>query len=348
MNLLDKTNSSNAFSSFKPLRTFLATCMLFSSSLTAASATGLSFSFVFADAAGVGFNDIAEGADRRAAMISAGDLYSQMFGSHFSNMGNIVINATASDDPTSPTLASAGSAYVQGSGPGFNDQGVIREKLLSGTDLNGSVADGEVNVNFGNDWELDPNAAVDLTEFDFFAAVFHEFSHALGFASGIAENGEDSYGYKTDGNWAFFDQFLTDENGAPVVDPSSFNIVQDLWDSSSIGGDSPADGLFFNGPNAVAANGGNPVGIFSPTTWVQGSSGSHLDTDNPALTGLLMVHDRDFGSATRTFSAIEVGIFTDLGYTAATTAVPEPETYVLMILGLTTIYALRRKGIIQF
>jgi hypothetical protein len=323
-----------AFLRFGSRKVIAPLCILTVGSISSANATGLNFNFIFEDATGVGFNDATKGADRRAAMITAGDLFGQMFGSHFSNMGTIDISATASDDPLSPTLASAGSAYVQGATPGFNDDGVIRQKLLTGVDLNGAASDGEVNVNFGNDWELDPNATVDLMEFDFFAAVFHEFSHALGFASGIQENGEDSYGYTTDGNWAFFDQFLSDKNGNLVVDPTTFDINQALWDSTSVGGDSPADGLFFNGANAVSANGGNPVGIFSPTTWVDGSSGSHLDTNNAALVGSMLVHDRDFGPATRTYSAIEVGIFTDLGYTAINTAVPEPGTLLLLAAGL--------------
>lgn len=55
----------------------------------------------------------------------------------------------------------------------------------SGTDLNGASADGVVNVNFGQSWQLDPNAAVGSGGFDFYGVVFHEFTHALGFLTTI-------------------------------------------------------------------------------------------------------------------------------------------------------------------
>ncbi len=164
--------------------------------------------------------------------------------------------------------------------------------------------------------------------------MFHEFTHALGFASNIDQNGADGYGYLLDGNWVMFDRFLTDVNGNDVVDHTTFDINQSTWDFASVGGTSPDAGLFFSGPNALAANGGIPIGIFSPIVWENGSSGSHLDTNNPLYAGMMMVHDRDYGSQAKDYSGIEVGILKDLGYTAASAEVPEPSTYVLFILGL--------------
>ena len=42
------------------------------------------------------------------------------------------------------------------------------------------------------------------------------------------------------------------------------------------GGDA---GLYFGGANAVAANSGNPVPLYTPNPWESGSSMSHLDDD---------------------------------------------------------------------
>ena len=82
-----------------------------------------------------------------------------------------------------------------------------------------------------------------------------------------------------------------------------------------------AAGMFFNGAHAVAANNNQLVGLYSPTTWIDGSSVSHLDTDNPAYGGMMMLHAVGTGNAARDYSAIEVGMMQDLGYTAVT-AVP--------------------------
>ncbi|MBT0959896.1 PEP-CTERM sorting domain-containing protein [Denitromonas sp. IR12] len=117
-----------------------------------------------------------------------------------------------------------------------------------------------------------------------------------------------------------------------MINPD-FTLNQGAWDAASVGGASPAEGMFFYGANAMAANGGNPVGLYSPTTWEGGSSVSHLDTDNPALEAMMMTHAGPDGPSPRVFSAIEVGVLTDLGFTAVT-PVPEPETYAMLLAGL--------------
>ena len=94
--------------------------------------------------------------------------------------------------------------------------------------------------------------------------------------------------------------------------------------------------------NAMAANGGNKVGLYSPTTWNGGSSGSHLDTQFPAYSSMMMTHSIAKGIEKRSYSNIEVGIMTDLGY-AQVTAVPEPQSYALMLAGLGLIGFLRAR-----
>ena len=127
-----------------------------------------------------------------------------------------------------------------------------------------------------------------------------------------------------------------------MVDPGTFAINQTAWDSASVGGTSPGAGLFFNGANAVAANGGNLVGIYSPTTWEGGSSGSHIDTDNPAYAGMMMLHATSTGPGARDYSAVEIGMLRDLGYTLAA-PIPEPGTYGLMLAGLGLVGWLARR-----
>lgn len=308
--------------------TALLTCLITGSYANA----GITFSFNFLDAAGTGFNDATHGADRRAALETAGTAFSSLFASHFTNSGTVVLDVTGSDDSSSGTLASAGSNLIDPGVAGFGGSEVIRTKLQGGSDLNGLDADGSVNVNFGQPWQLAIGTTPSASEFDFYSTLYHEFSHALGFASMISQSGAPIFGTKSAGTWGAFDQYLTDVSGNHVIDSSTFGLNQSTWDAASVGGTSPAAGLFFSGAYAMAANGGNRVGIYSPTTWVDGSSGSHLDDDNPALAGMMMLSASDKGPYARSFSNIEVGVFRDLGYTVS--AVPEPETYALMIAGL--------------
>ncbi len=112
--------------------------------------------------------------------------------------------------------------------------------------------------------------------------MIHELLHAVGFGSAIQQNGNDPFG-TTPGNAAFwepFDAFVGDKDGA-IIDGNGI-LDATKWNAASVGGTGsvPAsDGLYFHGTNAKNANGGNPVPVYSPTTWQSGSSGSHLDGD---------------------------------------------------------------------
>jgi hypothetical protein len=312
----------------------LITASLLTAMTALPSQAGIMFNFDYSgNAAGVGFEDVVEGASRKAALDTAGNLFSDLFGSYFSDSATLDIAVTSSDNSGSGTLASAGSNYVSAcpvSG-GCVVTEVVKTKLQTGIDANGAATDGNVDVNWGWDWQLDSNTPADFgaDEFDFFAAIFHELTHALGFSSVIFEDGS---GLFID-EWASFDLFLQDNNGESVV-TDTFFIDHSAWDAASVGGTD--DGLFFGGANAMAANGGNAVEIYSPTTWEEGSSGSHLD--KAVFTTDMMKHDRDYGPETRTYSAVDVGILTDIGYTRnATTvsvSVPEPGTLGLVLVGL--------------
>lgn len=323
------------------LKKSIITASVFAAMAAMPSQAGVMFNFDYSsNTAGVGFLDSSEGVARRAALDTAGDMFSAMFGNYFSDSATLDISVTSTDDSTSGTLASAGSNLISTcpvSG-GCVATEVVKTKLQTGVDANGAGLDGSVDVNWGWDWQLDPNTPADATasEFDFFAALFHELTHALGFSSLIDQNG---VGFFND-EWSTFDTFLQDSTGAKVV-TNAFFIDQPVWDAASVGG--TGNGLYFGGANAVAANGGNAVEIYSPTTWADGSSGSHID-GNPFPTDM-MKYDRDFGPETRDYSAINVGILTDLGYTrVASTSVPESSTLGLGLLGLAGLFLRRRKA----
>ena len=120
-----------------------------------------------------------------------------------------------------------------------------------------------------------------------------------------------------------------------MINGTTFALDGTRWNAASVGGTgaTPAvNGLYFNGPKATAANGGNPVPIYSPNVWSGGSSGSHLDTDFfTAANVKMMNHESPVASGLdiRVIDAITVGILKDIGYTQI---VPEPAA--LAVLGL--------------
>ncbi len=289
------------------------------------------FSFNYTDAAGQGFNKGGvEGQQRRNALETAASQFATAFSSYSANLV-LDVNGSATGD----TLMGAGTNYKDGRAAGFGLGEVVRNKVLFGTDLNGATSDGSVAVNFGFTWQLDHNVTVASDQADWYSTAYHEFSHAFGFASGIsttggigANDGYQSYDVvNTDGSWAKFDQFITDKDGNSVFAGSNLNETN--YESLLVGGKSPEGGLFFNGTEGR-------YGLYTPTTFKEGSSGAHLDDQNAAYAGMLMLANSDFGPNARLFSSLEQSIFRDLGYmnVGQISAVPEPSTFSLLaVLG---------------
>ena len=267
-------------------------------------AAQISFAFTF-NGDGVGFNDPTNGAVRQAALHAAAAELARLLPVARPVTITFLVNSDSKDNTT---LASAGSAAV-GSEPGFSPT-VVQQKIITGVDANGDDPDGEITWNFFHNWALGENVANDA--FDFRSTAMHEIMHALGFINAISKTGQGllDLPMSQPNLWKIFDLFIVDTSGNRLVRPDfTFN-------SSLISALTGGSSLFFNGPNAVAANGGRPVVLYSPTTWEDGSSGgSH--TDDSTYTGslaLLMNAASDTGLGPRTISALELGILQDLGY----------------------------------
>lgn len=220
----------------------------------------------------------------------------------------ITYDVTATSDSFSSTLASAGSDLT-GAGAGFFDT-VVQQKILTGTDSNGSAADGQIDWNFGRSWGY--GASVAGGSYDFTSTAMHELLHTFGFLSYV-----DAPGNNTGQSWTTFDRYITTSGGTPVIDRTTF-----LWntgyDTNLTGG---GGGLYFDGTNAVAAYGG-PVPLYTPNPWEPGSSVSHLR--DSAFTGAnekLMNAQVSAGTGVRIVSAVELAMLKDIGYTVSNTPI---------------------------
>lgn len=302
------------------------------------SHAAINFSFNYVDPSGVGFNASGQtGVDRKAALESAAGIVESLFSNYNATLQIDVNGGETNDD----TLASASSNYNGPFGTGFGNQGDVQIKILGGVDPSGG-ADGSVNWNF-QDFTWNTTNTVPVTEFDFISTAAHELLHTVGFLSDIAQNGNDPGGNTpgNPGNWSPFDQFVADSSGTLI---SSFALDGSRWNAASIGGTgtTPAtNGLYFNGANATAANGGNPVPLYSPNPWEDGSSGSHLDDFYfSGANQLLMNAASEPGQGIRTVSAIERGILADIGYV---NIVPEPSSSLLLFSSFMGIFLRRRR-----
>ena len=263
-----------------------------------------SFAFDLSDAPGFADNPAA-----RDALTRAGTLV----GGYFANYdASIELAVTDLNDPDAGTLATGGTTFSGGSQPGFGARGFVGSEILDGRDRNGGRPDGRLTVNFGSNFGfVDPLAP---GQFDFVGTLAHEILHTVGFSSSIDENGRDLFGTPAGepGRFAPFDRFVGDVDG-PVIDPGTAVLDAGRYSAAATGGAGDA-GLFFHGPEAIAANGGAPVPLFSPEDFSDGSSISHLDDDT--LAGDFILNAATFpGEGPRGLSAIEQAILRDIGFT---------------------------------
>ena len=240
----------------------------------------------------------------------------------------LTFDVTAEKSPASSTLASTGSNLVSDSAGFFNT--VVQSEILTGVDPNGSLADGNVDVNFGIPWAY--GDSVTSAQYDFTSTMMHEMMHAMGFLSYVDAPGSNWNSRGT--NWTTFDSFIVTNNKTKVIGTNKkWNTA---YNKNLTGGNF---GLYFGGANAVAANGGLLVPLYTPSPWESGSSVTHLDdlTFTGAKTQLMNAM-ADTGRGIRVLSGIELGILKDLGYTV----VPAPATAsTLLFIGF--VFLRRRK-----
>ena len=171
----------------------LSTSVVLSAALLASSAAqaGLVFQFTFSNDPGAPANTAAQ----QQAIIKGGELFSAMFGTYFTNMATLQFNVVSQ---TSGVASASTDADLSSTSPSVE---VVMSKLQTGVDTNGAKADGEVTINWSENFVLDPNAPVDFAagQLDLFSVLDHEFTHAIGFfgltglSEGYLQNKFDGY-----------------------------------------------------------------------------------------------------------------------------------------------------------
>lgn len=198
-------------------------------------------------------------------------------------------------------LATALAKFSSGS-PGYYGT-VAQTKILTGVDPNGATTDSRLTVNFAYPWAF--GDTVTGNRYDFQAVMIHELVHTLGFMSGLGSDPSS-----IDRNWTTWDSFLVGADGFSPI--GATYVWNSAYTPNLTGGNG---GLYFAGPNAVAVYGGL-IPLYTPDTWTPGSSLTHLDpAAAPPGTVYLMDPSDLYGPGVRAFSAVEIGILKDLGYT---------------------------------
>lgn len=293
------------------------------------------FSFTYKDDDGVGFNDPTWGEIRRKSLETAASILASYFVTP--SPVTITYSVTSINDSGDSLLAYASSDLIS-MDPGFWNT-VVQEKILRGLDANGDAFDGEITFNFAYSWSYAENAdEVPDDAYDFISTGMHEILHSFGFMSNLDAQGRGANRAPSGSPdaWTIFDSFFTDINGiALITETYGYNTSVGLGPLTGGGEGKPFEGVFFNGPNARAGYGGQPVQIFSPDPYQEGSSFHHTnDYTFKEPSGLnaeqLMNSATSQGPGIRFLSPVELGILKDIGY--AVVVVPEPSVAALLML----------------
>jgi hypothetical protein len=185
---------------------------------------------------------------------------------------------------------------------------------LAGSDLDSSSFDMHITYNSRFSWYYGTDGNTPSTQHDLMSVVLHEIAHGLNFSGSMTySGGQGSWG--DTGYPNIYDTFMRDGSGNRLINTGVY-----ANPSPALGSALTSDNIWFHGSNAMAANGGQRVKIYAPSTWSSGSSYSHLDyTTFNNTANQLMVYAISAGESIHDPGPITIGIFKDLGWNTSGT-----------------------------
>lgn len=187
---------------------------------------------------------------------------------------------------------------------------------LAGRDLDPEF-DMHITYNSGFSWYYGMDGNPPAEQYDLVTVAAHEIAHGLNFSgSATYSDGSGSFGYDT-GYPNVYDTLMESGSGKALTSYPN--------PSPELGALLTSNGLWLDGPNANAANGGSRVKIFAPSTWMGGSSYAHLDYDTfKGTANSMMVYSVAPGSANHNPGTVTKGLLKDLGWQMASTSTTVP------------------------
>jgi hypothetical protein len=182
---------------------------------------------------------------------------------------------------------------------------------FAGVDLMPDGPDINVVINSDFSWYLGTDGNSPPDQFDLVTSGLAGLGYGLGFFSSMqVSDGQGGWGWGT-GSPYTFDHFVVNASGQKLVNTNLFPNP-----SSALAVQLTSANLFFDGPNARAANGGTKPRLYAPSTWQSGLSIGHLDENTypPGDPNSLMTPFLNWGEAIHDPGPIALGIFEDVGW----------------------------------
>lgn len=181
---------------------------------------------------------------------------------------------------------------------------------LHGSDIDPDKFDMHLTYNSNFTWYYGTDGLTPKSKYDLMSVVLHEITHGLNFSGSMLNSrGTGSWGYDT-AYPDIYDTFMKDGAGKLLINTGVY-----ANPSAALGRALTSNNIWFHGAKAMAANGGQRVKMYAPSTWSDGSSYSHLDDDTfKGGENRLMVPFISPGISTHDPGPVTLGIFKDMGW----------------------------------
>ncbi len=189
---------------------------------------------------------------------------------------------------------------------------------LAGSDLNPTQFDMHITYNSNFSWYFGTDGNPPSTQYDLMSVVLHEIAHGLNVSGSMAySGGMGRWGYGSSPAYPnIYDTFMRDGSGNQLIDTGIYGNP-----STTLGSALTSDNIWFHGSNAMAANGGQRVKMYAPSTWSGGSSYAHMDYYTfHGTANQLMVYAISQGNVIHDPGPIVKGILKDVGWPAGATS----------------------------
>jgi len=210
----------------------------------------------------------------------------------------------------SGVLGQAGPYIYEVSGSWYPT--ALANKLL-GANLSGPDIVVSLNSSFSN-WYLGTDGNTPSGQYDFVTVVLHELGHGLGFSGSMHSNGsQGSWGIS--GVPEIYDRFTENGSGTRLLTFASPSTTLHAQLTGQAGG------VLWNGTGAMAANGGGRPRLYAPSSFMAGSSYTHLDesTYSPSVfqQNALMTPALGSAEAIHDPGPVARGLLSDIGWTTS-------------------------------